>query len=60
MAWLRNPSGPRVVVRPVDADTVVSTWRAARRAAADPAVPLAAPPPAPRWSWFPFRRRRAA
>ncbi|MGW0504967.1 DnaJ family domain-containing protein [Micromonospora sp. NPDC003241] len=61
MAWLRNPSGPRVVVRPVDADAVVSTWRAARQAAAPASAPVVAPrPPAPRWSWFPFRRRRAA
>ncbi|MEV1147840.1 DUF1992 domain-containing protein, partial [Micromonospora sp. NPDC049799] len=30
LAWLRNPSGPRVVVRPVNADEVVRGWRERR------------------------------
>ncbi len=61
MAWLRNPSGPRVVVRPVNADAVVQQWRADRRAAAtEPARPAGPPSPAPRRAWLPFRRRRAA
>lgn len=61
VAWLRTPTGPRVVVRPVNADAVVRDWRAAREraaaerltATADPAVP--APPR--RRSWWPWRRR---
>ncbi|RVW09743.1 DUF1992 domain-containing protein [Prescottella agglutinans] len=31
--WLRNPSGPQVPVRRVDADEVVDQWRAGRAAA---------------------------
>ena len=53
MAWLRNPSGPKVVVRPVDADAVVRRWQADRPATA-PATP--ADPRPPRRTWF--RRRR--
>ncbi|TYB39507.1 DUF1992 domain-containing protein [Micromonospora sp. AP08] len=60
VAWLRTPTGPRVVVRPVNADDVVRDWRAAReraaaeRLAADPApVPL---PARPRRRWWPRRR----
>ncbi|MFF0471103.1 DUF1992 domain-containing protein [Micromonospora zamorensis] len=30
VAWLRNPDGPRVAVRPVNADEVVRRWRAER------------------------------
>lgn len=30
-AWLRAPSGPQVVVRPVDADETVRQWRADRQ-----------------------------
>ncbi|MEV6814165.1 DUF1992 domain-containing protein [Micromonospora sp. NPDC051296] len=60
MAWLRNPTGPRVVVRPVDADAVVQRWRADRDAAAEPGTPAAPPSSAPRRAWLPFRRRRAA
>ncbi|WFE42917.1 DUF1992 domain-containing protein [Verrucosispora sp. WMMD1129] len=56
LAWLRNPSGPRVVVRPVDADAVVSRWQDERRKAVPP--PVAEPPAPRRRSWF--RRRRAA
>ncbi|WP_341715653.1 DUF1992 domain-containing protein [Micromonospora sp. FIMYZ51] len=59
MAWLRNPSGPRVAVRPVNVDAVVARWRADRRhTTAAPPAP-AAPPSASRWRWLPFRRRRA-
>ncbi|MET7806234.1 DUF1992 domain-containing protein [Micromonospora chersina] len=60
-AWLRTPTGPRVVVRPVNADDVVRDWRAAReraaaeRMATEPApVPIPAPP---RRRWWPCRRR---
>ncbi|MDG4797735.1 DUF1992 domain-containing protein [Micromonospora sp. WMMD1082] len=61
MAWLRHPSGPRVVVRPVDTDAVVRRWRADRAAAVPPAA--ADRPSVPRRrAWFPLRRltRRAA
>ncbi|SCL72727.1 protein of unknown function [Micromonospora citrea] len=63
VAWLRTPTGPRVVVRPVDADGVVRRWRAERQTAAAP-DPAPAPPPAPphraRRSWrLPWRRRAA-
>ncbi|MGY0006394.1 DnaJ family domain-containing protein [Micromonospora sp. I033] len=62
VAWLRTPTGPRVVVRPVNADDVVRDWRAARkRAAAERAAVTVDPPtvPAPprRRSWWPWRRR---
>ncbi|PZF97586.1 hypothetical protein C1I93_11270 [Micromonospora endophytica] len=62
MAWLRNPSGPRVAVRPVNADTVVARWRADRAGipAAAPSAPVGTPPAAGRRGWFRFRRRRAA
>ncbi|RUL90594.1 DUF1992 domain-containing protein [Verrucosispora sp. FIM060022] len=58
IAWLRNPSGPKVVVRPVNADAVVRRWQADRRATrtASPAAVAEAPTP-PRRTWF--RRRRA-
>ncbi|QCQ90750.1 J-domain-containing protein [Rhodococcus sp. SGAir0479] len=38
-AWLRNPSGPQVPIRRVDADEIVDGWRADRaaRPVADPA-----------------------
>ncbi|WP_231933461.1 DnaJ family domain-containing protein [Micromonospora coxensis] len=64
IAWLRNPSGPRVVVRPVDADAVVRRWREERQRAAqeraasagrdDPAPPARAP--RRRGRWWPWRR----
>ena len=59
MAWLRNPSGPKVVVRPVNVEAVVRRWQAERRAArtASPAAADEAPTP-PRRTWF--RRRRAS
>ncbi|MFI9528286.1 DnaJ family domain-containing protein [Micromonospora rosaria] len=31
--WLRNPTGPQVVVRPADPDAVVRRWRQARTGA---------------------------
>ncbi|MGC5020212.1 DUF1992 domain-containing protein [Micromonospora sp. DT47] len=65
LAWLRNPTGPRVVVRPVNADDVVRRWRADRERAATPvaATPLqpatAAPRARRRRGWrLPWRRRR--
>ncbi|MEU1839664.1 DUF1992 domain-containing protein [Micromonospora chersina] len=61
VAWLRTPTGPRVVVRPVNTDDVVRDWRAAReRAAAErlTADPAPVPVPArPRRRWWPWRRR---
>lgn len=63
VAWLRTPTGPRVVVRPVNADDVVRRWRTDRdRATAEwTAAPTTAPTvparPARRWRW-PWRRRR--
>ncbi|GGM23436.1 hypothetical protein GCM10011608_05220 [Micromonospora sonchi] len=58
LAWLRNPSGPRVAVRPVNADTVVARWRADRGATTTAPSAPATPSPTPRRGWFPFRRRR--
>ncbi|MFI7606371.1 DUF1992 domain-containing protein [Micromonospora sp. NPDC049366] len=63
MAWLRTPTGPRVVVRPVDVDAVVRRWREERRPTTAITAPPADPPArAPRtpWSWLPWRRRSAA
>ncbi|MEU4481152.1 DUF1992 domain-containing protein [Micromonospora sp. NPDC023966] len=62
VAWLRTPTGPRVAVRPVNADEVVRDWRAAReRAAAERVARAASPehvPAAPaRRRWWPWRRR---
>ncbi|MGC3863830.1 DUF1992 domain-containing protein [Micromonospora chersina] len=61
VAWLRTPTGPRVVVRPVNADDVVRDWRAAReRAAAERVAPTVDPAPVPvppRRRWWPWRRR---
>ncbi|WBB76541.1 DUF1992 domain-containing protein [Micromonospora sp. WMMD1128] len=58
VAWLRTPTGPRVVVRPVDVDEVVRRWRADRQRA----VPATAVEPVPhvarpartrrRWRWW--------
>ncbi|MCW3844454.1 DUF1992 domain-containing protein [Micromonospora yasonensis] len=62
VAWLRTPTGPRVVVRPVNADDVVRQWRTDReRTAAERvlAAPEAAPgaPARPRRRWrLPWRR----
>ncbi|MFG1803926.1 DUF1992 domain-containing protein [Micromonospora carbonacea] len=64
VAWLRNPTGPQVVVRPANADEVVAGWRADRERVHAQAVaatrPAAAPPHGPgprrrRWRW-PWRR----
>ncbi|SIM70947.1 DUF1992 domain-containing protein [Micromonospora cremea] len=67
VAWLRNPEGPRVAVRPVNVDEVVRHWRAersSRERSAPTTPPLNAAPavaPARRswWAWLPWRRRRA-
>ncbi len=64
-AWLRTPTGPRVVVRPVNADDVVRGWRADRErtvaervAAAPQAAPASAAAARPRRRWrLPWRRR---
>ncbi|WP_328347003.1 J-domain-containing protein [Micromonospora sp. NBC_00421] len=57
--WLRFPSGPRVVVRPVDTEAVLRQWQA-HRATRNTAVATAAPPPPStrprrRWRW-PWRQ----
>ncbi|MFI7576878.1 DUF1992 domain-containing protein [Micromonospora sp. NPDC049497] len=67
LAWLRNPSGPRVVVRPVNADEVVRGWRERRQARAVPAARPDAGTPATvalqrrsrRWWRLPWRRPAA-
>ncbi|MGC1213869.1 MAG: DUF1992 domain-containing protein [Micromonospora sp.] len=38
VAWLRTPTGPQVVVRPVNADETVRRWRAARERVAQERV----------------------
>ncbi|MFG1953441.1 DUF1992 domain-containing protein [Micromonospora sp. NPDC048830] len=62
MAWLRSPTGPRVAVRPVNADDAVRRWRAdreARAAAATTPRPEATAPRRARWRWrLPWRGRR--
>ncbi|GGO29365.1 DnaJ family domain-containing protein [Micromonospora parathelypteridis] len=63
VAWLRNPEGPRVAVRPVNADEVVRNWRVgrARRAQLTPATEpatAAAPARRPRRGWWLRWRRR--
>ncbi|SCF12383.1 protein of unknown function [Micromonospora coriariae] len=63
VAWLRNPEGPRVAVRPVNADEVVRRWRT-EHAPNGPRTPTVEAPPAPavaptrrsRWAWLPWRR----
>ncbi len=65
VAWLRTPTGPRVVVRPVNADDTVRRWRADRErtaagrvAAAQPGQVAQAAKPTTRWRWrLPWRRR---
>ncbi|WP_328374708.1 DUF1992 domain-containing protein [Micromonospora zamorensis] len=63
VAWLRNPDGPRVAVRPVNADEVVRRWRAersrreVRTPTTEPAM-VAAPTRQPRRSWWLRWRRR--
>ncbi|MFU8851812.1 DUF1992 domain-containing protein [Micromonospora sp. SL1-18] len=63
MAWLRTPIGPRVAVRPVNADDTVRRWRTDREAAAAERVvaaadhaPVEARPGRRRWR-LPWRRR---
>ncbi|MET7707822.1 DUF1992 domain-containing protein [Micromonospora sp. NPDC005413] len=64
VAWLRNPEGPRVVVRPVNADEVVRRWRAERTRgqadapATEPAT-VAAPARRTRRGWWLRWRRRS-
>ena len=65
VAWLRNPTGPRVVVRPVNVEETVRQWRADREQRSARAVTEAAGPPpsvtrtARRRRWrFPWRRSR--
>ena len=53
VAWLRTPTGPRVVVRPVNADDTVRRWRSDRERAAAPAATPVEPAPA-----SPSNRRR--
>ncbi|MEH0938109.1 DnaJ family domain-containing protein [Micromonospora psammae] len=49
MAWLRTPTGPRVVVRPVNVEDAVRRWRTDReRAAAERVAAAAQQAPAPR------------
>ncbi|MEU3456265.1 DUF1992 domain-containing protein [Micromonospora sp. NPDC006766] len=63
VAWLRTPTGPRVVVRPVNADDTVRRWQADRAAAAADRVAATADPapvevPRARRCWrLPWRRR---
>ncbi|MER7334264.1 MULTISPECIES: DUF1992 domain-containing protein [unclassified Micromonospora] len=64
ISWLRTPTGPRVAVRPVNADDVVRRWQAERRLAAAAPAPAPAPPAPPRArprrAWrLPWRRRAA-
>ncbi|HEX7743824.1 MAG TPA: DUF1992 domain-containing protein [Micromonosporaceae bacterium] len=58
--WLRTPIGPRVAVRPVDADVVVRRWRAERRAPEPALRPVPAEPaprrPRRRWLRWPVSR----
>ncbi|MFG1674525.1 DUF1992 domain-containing protein [Micromonospora sp. NPDC049282] len=59
VAWLRAPTGPRVVVRPVNVEEAVLRWRADRRPAAGATPPERSQPPAERpartrrrWRWW--------
>ncbi|MGC4807846.1 DUF1992 domain-containing protein [Micromonospora sp. DT233] len=61
VAWLRNPTGPRIAVRPANADEAVQQWRAMRAApapAAGPQPDLADAPPCRRRARWRFWRRR--
>ncbi|MFF5173631.1 DUF1992 domain-containing protein [Micromonospora sp. NPDC000089] len=56
VAWLRNPTGPRVVVRPVNVEEVLRGWREHRSRPAPPttardATPVALAPPRRRRRW---------
>ncbi|MFG1919140.1 DUF1992 domain-containing protein [Micromonospora sp. NPDC048898] len=63
VAWLRNPDGPRVAVRPVNVDEVVRRWRAEHAPPRVPTSPterasaVAAPRRSRRTWWLPWRRR---
>lgn len=54
--WLRRPTGPRIALRPVDADEIVAGWQAARKTPA--AEPATVEPIRHRRRWF--RRHRAS
>ncbi|MGW2626873.1 DnaJ family domain-containing protein [Micromonospora taraxaci] len=63
VAWLRNPDGPRVVVRPVNADEVVRRWRAEHATPSVSTSPteraaVVAPPRRSRRTWWPLPWRR--
>lgn len=49
--WLREPSGPRIPVSPVDVDALVESWRAERSVPEPPVRPELAEPPA-RAPWW--------
>lgn len=65
VAWLRTPTGPRVVVRPVNVDETLRRWRADREqrsaavvaAATEPATTAGRPARRRRWR-LPWRRSR--
>ncbi|WFE99284.1 DUF1992 domain-containing protein [Micromonospora sp. WMMD964] len=63
VAWLRNPDGPRVVVRPVNVDEVLRRWRAEHTPPSVSTPPteraVVAPPHRSRRTWWrlPWRRR---
>ena len=59
VAFLRNPSGPRVPIRRPSADAVVERWRAARAASRPTPPSPASPPPEARRPWWRRLRRRA-
>jgi hypothetical protein len=46
-AWIRRPSGPRVVVAPADQDRMVELWRASRGPDRGPSPPAPSSSPAP-------------
>jgi DnaJ-like protein len=64
--WIRRPSGPRVVVTPVDPDRLVEQWRANRptRGVAPPPTGTAQPAtdeqPSWRFRWWRRRKRRSS
>jgi Domain of unknown function (DUF1992) len=59
--WRRIPEGPPVYLSLVDADTLVSTWQEAQRAAPPPSPAPAPSPPSRRWSRLrPRRTHRGA
>ncbi|MDG4781388.1 DUF1992 domain-containing protein [Micromonospora sp. WMMD961] len=63
VAWLRNPDGPRVVVRPVNVDEVLRRWRAEHAppsvsTAPTERVSVVAPPRRSRRTWWPLPWRR--